>query len=476
MLEIPEIDLAWETVNALGASSARNKALQVIEQAGGKDPRPRRILDAAEHSLGEFKQAAENQGLAEVAAVLARAIANIKGDVTAPAIVTKPNGLTIANLACAYKADKQSGYNKVRYRTRENYGHMIKRIEHDHGDQLVQDIQLETQERWHEEWTKTGFTSALGLTGMLRTLFRYGSKVLQDSECVRLVGITPGMPMPRPKTRETKITRGQVIAVCAKANELGQHALALAQALQFELALGQRDVIGEWVPQSEPGNSDILRGEDKWRDKGKWLRGLRWSSVDENMILRHVTSKENKPIEVDLKLAPMVLEELALMFGHADISREHLPPSGPIVIDEYTGLPYTVVRFRRKWRKIATAAGIPEHVCNMDSRAAGRNVPANERTKLKAHGNGKKLHDKVRAALPPLPDQVRSDVAHDLIVDVLEGKIAEADLKKVMPQYVRKHYAGYDNRFSTLSLNQPVPGTVNQRWDDRIAADHEVWK
>src|SRR5258706_7734132 len=79
MLEIPEIDLAWETVNALGASSARNKALQVIEQAGGKDPRPRRILDAAEHSLGEFKQAAENQGLAEVAAVLARAIANIKG-------------------------------------------------------------------------------------------------------------------------------------------------------------------------------------------------------------------------------------------------------------------------------------------------------------------------------------------------------------------------------------------------------------
>jgi hypothetical protein len=112
----------------------------------------------------------------------------------------------------------------------------------------------------------------------------------------------------------------------------------------------------------------------------------------------------------------------------------------------------------------------------MDSRTDGRSAPAPERPKLKGQDNGKRLHDKVCAALPPLPDQVRSDVAHDLIVDLLEGKITEADLKKVVPQYVSRHYAGYDNRFSTLSLDQPVPGTVNQRWDERIAADHEVWK
>jgi len=58
--------------------------------------------------------------------------------------------------------------------------------------------------------------------------------------------------------------------------------------------------LGEWVPVAEPDTSDVLRDEDKW------LRGLRWSEIDENFILRHVTSKNNKPIEVDLELAPMV--------------------------------------------------------------------------------------------------------------------------------------------------------------------------
>src|SRR6267154_2768454 len=55
------------------------------------------------------------------------------------------------------------------------------------------------------------------------------------------------------------------------------------------------------------------------------------------------------------------------------VRREHLPTSGPIIIDEYTSLPYAVVRFRRMWRKVANAAGIPKCVCNNDSRGNGRN-------------------------------------------------------------------------------------------------------
>ena len=78
--------------------------------------------------------------------------------------------------------------------------------------------------------------------------------------------------------------------------------------------------------------------------------------------------------------------------------------------------------------------------------------------------------------MPPLPDHVGADVAQDLAANMLEGKITVADLPKVITQYVRKYYAGYDNRFSTVSLNQPVLGTDNQRWDERIAADHEIWR
>jgi hypothetical protein len=55
----------------------------------------------------------------------------------------------------------------------------------------------------------------------------------------------------------------------------------LAQALQFELMLRQKDVIGEWVPDSEPGENDIHH------DGRKWFRGIRGDAIDGDMILRH---------------------------------------------------------------------------------------------------------------------------------------------------------------------------------------------
>jgi site-specific recombinase XerD len=138
------------------------------------------------------------------------------------------------------------------------------------------------------------------------------------------------------------------------AHEFAWHSIALAQALQFELMLRQKDVIGEWVPVAEPGDSGV---EDAGQ---KWLRGLRWDEIDQNMVLRHVTSKRQKEIEIDLSSVPMVIEELALIPRRA---------AGPIVICEVTGLPYSTAEFRRKWRLVANAAGVPKSVRNMDSRA-----------------------------------------------------------------------------------------------------------
>jgi hypothetical protein len=44
---------------------------------------------------------------------------------------------------------------------------------------------------------------------------------------------------------------------------------------------------------------------------------------------------------------------------------------GPIVISELTGRPWKQNNFRDHWRRIATAAGVPKGVWNMDSRAGG---------------------------------------------------------------------------------------------------------
>jgi hypothetical protein len=134
----------------------------------------------------------------------------------------------------------------------------------------------------------------------------------------------PGMPLPRPKTRnETFITHRQVAAVRSEAHARGFHTMALAQALQFECTLRQKDVIGEWVPQGEKGTSEVLRDQDKW------LRGLRWSEIDQNMILTHVTSKRNNEVVIDLKLAPMVIEELMLMFGYPESAASYCRRAAP---------------------------------------------------------------------------------------------------------------------------------------------------
>ena len=168
------------------------------------------------------------------------------------------------------------------------------------------------------------------------------------------------------KPRVERLTADQAVALRAKAHGKKWHTMALAQSLQFELMLRQKDVIGEWVPMSEPGISPVAD-----TTKGKWLMGLRWDEIDENMILRHNTSKRGKDIEVDLKLAPMVLEELALhsQTPIGKLTRAALPASGPMIICEITGVPYTTAEFRRKWRIAADLAGIPKAVRNMDSRA-----------------------------------------------------------------------------------------------------------
>ncbi|MGX9424874.1 MULTISPECIES: site-specific integrase [Bradyrhizobium] len=109
--------------------------------------------------------------------------------------------------------------------------------------------------------------------------------------------------------------------------------------------------------------------------------GIVWQEIDHNLILRHVTSKKGKETEVDLKLAPMVLEEFGEMIGgqplvvvdqvtkKVSVNRHLLPASGPVIVCDTSGLPWTDCEWRRKWRKVARTCGIPDNVWNMDSRS-----------------------------------------------------------------------------------------------------------
>jgi hypothetical protein len=70
----------------------------------------------------------------------------------------------------------------------------------------------------------------------------------------------------------------------------------------------------------------------------------------------------------------MVMEELALLspvpgISYTMVDREMLPGDGPVIMSEFDKLPWTGPEFRRWWRLVADACGIPKSVRNMDSRA-----------------------------------------------------------------------------------------------------------
>jgi hypothetical protein len=259
---------------------------------------------------------------------------------------------TIASLVRAYQTDEDSSYKNIRYNTRQFYDSLCKVVIRDLGGKRIGEITARDLLRWHGQYNDR---VAMGhsLVGMLRTLATFGATLLGVKDCREMKLLLSDMRFKAPKPRLERLTAQQVVAIRKHAPK----SIALAQAFQFELTLRQKDVIGEWVPISEPGMSAIINGNSKW------LRGLDWKEIDANWICRHVTSKRQKEIVVDLKLAPMVVEELG------SLNRESFPASGPVIINEKKQAPYSAADFRRIWRAIADSAGIPRNIRNMDTRA-----------------------------------------------------------------------------------------------------------
>lgn len=285
---------------------------------------------------------------------------------------------TIKDLIESYQTHKVSSFHKLRYHNRKWQATMLARIGRLYGHFLLKDIRYVTAKEWHMDWlgSENKVAIAHALIGTLRTLAGFGLTLLEDEECERLCLVLNKLKVPQCEPRTSVITAEHAIAIRRVAKDQFRYSIALAQSLQFELILRQKDVIGEYVPHTEKGISDIVTSKEKW------IRGLRWEEIDENLMLHHVTSKKQKILVVDLKMAIMVLEELDLRWWETlvvedpntkvvTVHRELLPASGPLIVSETTGMPYHADDFRRKWRLLADMAGVPKTVRNQDSRAGG---------------------------------------------------------------------------------------------------------
>jgi hypothetical protein len=283
---------------------------------------------------------------------------------------------TLGQLIKHYRTDPDSRFAKLSYQVRIKQDRLLTRIDKEHGHLQLRGIRARMLLAWYDIWASGGkWAMAYEMMVRLRAMFSFGFALLEDQECERLHKILKETRFRTLGARSVEITKEHVQAIRTTAREhFGWPSIGLTQAFQFELLLPQKDAIGEWVPVSESGESDIV-----WRGK-KWLRGLQWSSIDKNLILRHASGAGGRPIEVDLRTAPMVMEELYLIYGAKD--PEQFPKSGPIVLCDITGMPWIAGEFRRKWRLVAKKAGVPDKVKNRDSVPAGMIVGGPDRARV----------------------------------------------------------------------------------------------
>jgi hypothetical protein len=279
---------------------------------------------------------------------------------------------TWGSLVRAYQSDPDSPYLEKRFATRGHYDTLCRRIEKDCGADRIADTDARKLKRLHEGWSDNGNKVSMGhaMIGMLRTITTFGATLLKCPDCKAIRSDLHDMRVKNGAAREQHLSAEQVVLIRAHAHTMKRpyrHSIALAQALQFDGTMRQKDIIGEWVPLNEPGPlSDVISGN------AKWVRGIRCEEIDDNLILRHVTSKKDKLLTLDLKLCPMVLDELRLMAGlgpNAQLQRGHIPASGPLIVNEQTGVPWTAHNFRVAWRAVARACGVPDGVRNMDTRS-----------------------------------------------------------------------------------------------------------
>lgn len=262
--------------------------------------------------------------------------------------------MIILQLADAYLSDKDSPFHGLRYCTREGYQRNIARIVTEIGDREVGSIGTRELLHLHAKWMESGVALAHQLATQLRILVGFGATILEDADCQRLRGLLAGLRFKNAKPRTTWITPEQVKLVRDEAFSQNWLSIALAQAFQFDCALRQRDVLGEWIPVGEPEPSTILSPDGQM----KWVRGLTREEVSDDMVLTHKTSKRGQVLIFPLKWCPAVMVEWYAA-----------PPSGPLIIDPQTELPFEAWKYRRIWRELATKAGVPANVWNMDSRA-----------------------------------------------------------------------------------------------------------
>lgn len=289
----------------------------------------------------------------------------VPAPVTASASSGGVESMTFPTLVNVYLNHEHSPYRKLSHASRRFYDGQIRRLLDGIGDTKLAELKLPAIMALYNSWTDNGTARiSHGHAGIsiLRGLIYFGAVTLEDPECVRLAVILRKQKFKNVGARTAKITAAHVNLIRMKAHETDWHSIALYQALIFETKLKQKQILGEWVPLGERGESKVVT------DGKKWLPGLLWSDIDENLIVTH-KMRDGSIERTDLKNCPMVMEELDLIKGNR---------FGPVIVCDSTKLPWVGSYFRAIWRKLAAECEIPKEIRSTDAPDTSNDEPESD--------------------------------------------------------------------------------------------------
>jgi hypothetical protein len=278
-------------------------------------------------------------------------------DGTPKPVVTHYDG-TVYSACRIYQEHPYSHFRKVKHNTRKSYADSLKILEATVGKRLIRNLTIIDVEHWYEQWRRPAqeggaerIDRAHDAVSMFKTVIRFNA-ALRRPECKLLLEELKLVKFEKGGARQEEMTNVYARSFIKTALDLGKRGIipadrarymAMGVAAQFELGLRQKDIIGEWRP------------DETWTGYFTWenVPGWRW---------RMKTSKSKYRTAADFDLT-----QYGFLFPLLD-AVPHDQREGAIIKGEH-GLPIRERSYRKWYRQIARAAGIPDAVWSMDARA-----------------------------------------------------------------------------------------------------------
>lgn len=272
---------------------------------------------------------------------------------------------TFSSLVRYYEAHPDSPYHELHQNTKRTYSNTMRLLMKHKGSRRVSGVDASDVRRWYKELCESHSVGwAYFNVNVLKSVLSFGA-TKRIRECRLLRVELREAKFRAGKRRGNFMTFEQVNAFRRKAHEMGYGWMGLMVTAQFCFAMRRRDLIGEWL-KGNSAAAGIRYRTSIWRD------GWTFDQIDNRGVFRKLVSKTEETSGVvavhTIADYPELVEELALVGERR---------AGPVIINPRTGLPPHYYTCRHLFRRIATAAGIPEEVWNMDARA-GANTEAYE--------------------------------------------------------------------------------------------------